>query len=67
MNKGFVCPICGSTREAGGSSCTGCPMSSKCGIVKCGNCGYSTVRAPSAGELVDRIKNIFRGGKHVGG
>ena len=52
----FDCSLCGARFTHGGQVCRPCPMSTKCDLVKCPNCGF---QFPRASRLVALGRRLF--------
>lgn len=55
----MLCPGCQNEfdEKAGRLACNGCVAKAACGLVRCPNCGYETVRQP---HVFDKLKGWFR-------
>jgi predicted amidophosphoribosyltransferase len=52
----FVCALCGARFMHGGQVCGACPMTTKCLLVKCPNCGF---QFPRESRLVAFFQRLF--------
>ena len=50
----FQCALCGCRFTHGGQVCGACPMTTKCELVKCPNCGYQFPRGSRLLRLLGR-------------
>lgn len=51
----FTCSLCGARFTHGGQVCPACPMSTKCDLVKCPNCGFQFPRGSRLLGFVGRL------------
>lgn len=52
----FACTLCGARFIHGGQVCGACPMTTKCLLVKCPNCGF---QFPRESRLVALFRRLF--------
>lgn len=51
----FTCDLCGARFMHGGQVCGSCPMTTRCLLVKCPNCGFQFPRESLVVNLVRRL------------
>ncbi len=55
-----TCPLCGfEFRKMDGACHTGCPMETRCNMVRCPGCGFEF---PDQPKSLSWLRNLFRGG-----
>jgi len=59
----FVCALCGARFTHGGQVCGACPMTTKCELVKCPNCGYQFPRGSRLLRFLGRVFGRKNGGR----
>lgn len=52
----FTCSLCGARFTHGEQVCGACPMSTKCDLVKCPNCGF---QFPRESRIVAFARRLF--------
>jgi hypothetical protein len=52
----FTCGLCGARFTHGGEVCGACPMTTKCELVKCPNCGF---QFPRGSRLLGLLSRLF--------
>lgn len=52
----FTCTLCGARFTHDGLSCSACPLSAGCAVVRCPNCGFQT---PRSSRLLDWGRRLF--------